>query len=254
MSTPTETDWEPRDEDLEPMDETLFQDLLAELPNAVGEPPSAPYPWADIENRDGTQDDLDELGGGDAPNTRVEAVALGRHWIAIALYVGVGYCLKTIRSLFGVMSLWPDAETAWEQAEHKHWVNVTDLLEKVPWGVPIWWVNGRYGHVALYIGRGLCITTDYKESGRLCIARVDQLAAWCGGRFVGWSNDINGVVVWRPKRNKKPRKPWGNPEDRLKVVQAALKAAREGDAPERKVEGLKAWADRLRAKVEERKR
>jgi len=241
---------EPSQADLQDMDEDLFQQVLRELPDARDAEP-IPYPFSFIESRDGHQDDLDELGGGDAPRDRHEAVALGRHWIAIALWLGVGYCLKTIRSLFGVAALYPDAETAWEEAEHKH--RVTDLA-KIPWGVPIWWTNGRYGHVALYIGRGLCITTDYLEPGRLCIARVDRLASWCGGTFVGWTNDINDVVVWRPKRTKPKPKPW-TAEDRLRVVEGLLKRTKARKNPsERRIQGLTVWRDKLRARVEESKR
>lgn len=247
------TELEPDATDLQDMGEELFQTLLRELPDASAEPPMSPYPLADMEERGG-QDDLDELGAGDAPRTRIQAVALGRHWIAVALWLGVGYCLKTIRSLFGVAALYPDAETAWEEAEHKH--RVTDLA-KIPWGVPIWWVNGRYGHVALYIGRGLCITTDYREPGKLCIASVDRLAAWCGGVFVGWTNDINGVVVWRPKRTKPKPKPWGV-EDRLRTIENVLrrtrKRAKNGDVPQRRLDGLEAWVTRLRAKVKEQEK
>lgn len=246
------TEWEPEASDLDEMDEELFRTLLRELPDASEEEPGAPYPDADLDERDGLQDDLDELGGGDAPRDRHEAVELGRHWIAIALYLGVGYCLKTIRSLFGTMPLWPDAETAWEQAEYQH--RVTNPA-KIPWGVPIWWINGRYGHVALYIGRGLCITTDYKEPGRLCIARVDALASWCGGTFVGWTNDINGVVVWRPRRTKPKPKPWGSLDDRLNLIQGVIARERNKDQPNvRRLKGLRAWADRLRAKIEEQER
>jgi hypothetical protein len=220
-----------------------FSSLLATLLD-TREP--APYPHTDIATR-GAQDDLDELGGpGDAPRTSREAAREGRRWIAVALFLGVGYCLKAIRSLFGVGALWPDASTAWEETEHKH---RTSDPNAIPWGVPVWWWNSRYGHVAFSIGGGLCLTTDYTRPGYFCVARIADLGPWCGGELVGWSNDINGVVVWRPKKKAKP---YHADAERLAIVEAALKRAQKANARREKIEDLKKWADRIRARVDKK--
>src|SRR5690606_21592891 len=96
-------------------------------------------------------DDLTELGAAapGAPRTPQQAIREGRRFIDEAVYVGVGYCLKTIRTLYGVGPVWPDAETAWEHATQRH--PETDPA-RIPRGVPVWWTNGRYGHVALSVG------------------------------------------------------------------------------------------------------
>ncbi len=227
---------------------------LAELVESLAVPDDLePAPFPDVDE----QDSLDELGGpGDAPRTSKEAAREGRRWIAMAVFLGVGYCLRAIRSLWGVMPLWPDATTGWEEAEHRH--PETDPM-KIPWGVPVWWVNDRHGHVAFSIGGGWCLTTDFKRSGFFCVARIAALGPWCGGRLVGWTNDINGVVVWRPKKAKPEPVKIGGPDEKLKVVEAALRRAKEHNAEtaaqqrrkKARVEFLSRWRDRLRLKVKE---
>lgn len=219
------------------------EELVRDLPHAAAEHTPAPYPDAEIQARGG-QDDLDELGGpGDAPHTAAEAIKLAREWVAEELFLGVGFCLKVIRSLYGVMPLYPDAETAWEQAERKHH---TDDPDAIPWGVPVWWVNDRHGHVALSLGKGRCLTTDFVEPGHLGVAPIARLASWCGGRLVGWTNDVNGVDVWEPR---KPRpEPW-TLEDRARFVRAALERAIAHDA-ERRVRGLRRWLRAIEARID----
>lgn len=215
-----------------------IEDLIARLRSVADGHEPQPYPH-DAEDEHGGQDDLDELGApGDAPHTSLEAVQLGWDLVRERIWFGVGYCLKTIRSLFGVASLYPDAETAWENAEARH---ATSSSADIPWGVPVWWVNGRYGHVALSLGKGRCLTTDYVETGRLGLAQISSLGPWCGGRLVGWSQDINGVTVWRPKA--KPQ-PWGI-DERIAFVRHALERAIANEAPERRVKGLRRWLHRM---------
>lgn len=227
-----------RHEDLNPPEE--LEQLIAQIPTLVDDEEPAEYPPTETVARDG-QDNLDEIGApGDAPRTSKEAVQLGWEWVRDGVFFGVGYCLKTIRSLFAVLPLYPDAETAWEQAVHRH---ETSDPDEIPWGVPVFWTNGRYGHIALSLGKGRCLTTDFVATGKLGLARTESLAPWCGGRFVGWSEDINGVVVWRPKAPK-PEK-W-DIDDRIAFVKAALQRARQNDAPEIRTQGLVKWLEQLR--------
>lgn len=201
-----------------------LEQLVDQLPTLVGEP--GPYVG------DQAQDDLDELGAGIDPRSPKEAVTLGREWVAVAFWCGVGYCLKTIRSLFGVAALHPDATTAWEATTFRH--RQSDPAQ-IPWGVPVWWVNDGFGHVALSLGKGRCLTTDYVRTGFLGVARIADLADWCGGRLVGWSEDINGVDVWDPRPE-----PWAH-ADRVALLEKALQRAIDNQAPKRRLRGLRRW-------------
>jgi hypothetical protein len=201
-----------------------LEQLIAQLPTLAGDP--GPYIG------DQAQDDLDELGAGNGHRKPKDAVLLGRTWVLTAFWCGVGYCLRTIRSLYGVAALHPDATTAWENTRQRH--HQTDP-DKIPWGVPVWWVNDGFGHVALSLGRGRCLTTDYVRTGHLGIAPIAALGPWCRGRLVGWSEDINGVDVWDP-----PEKPWDH-GDRLRYLEAALQRAIDNGAPKRRIRGLRRW-------------
>lgn len=201
-----------------------IEQLIAQLPTLEGEP--GPY------IADQAQDDLDELGAGIKPRQPKDAVALGREWVAIAFWCGVGYCLKTIRSLAGVAALYPDATTAWDNAKQRHLE--TDPM-KIPWGVFVWWVNDGHGHVAYGLGRGRCLTTDYVKTGFLGVANIADLGPWCRGTLAGWSEDINDVDVWDP-----PATPWGH-EERVKHLEQALQRAIRHKAPRRRIRGLRRW-------------
>jgi len=213
-----------------------IEELIAQLPAAQA--PAIPYPFAEEEAHGGQDEPPYEVGApGDAPNSPREAIALGRDWIDQRRDVGVGFCLRTIRSLYGVPPLYPDAETAWEQTDRKH---RTDNPRDIRWGVPVWWTNGRFGHIALSLGKGRCLTTDFVRTGELGIAPIAALGPWCGGRLVGWSNDLNEVDVWEPGDRRPQPRPW-TIDDRHQFLRRALERAIDHRAPERRIKGLRRW-------------
>lgn len=212
---------------------------LARFANADPDQPVADY----VEPADDrpAQDDLDELGAGVAPVSPRRAIANMRALAEGDVYVGVAYCLKTVRSAYGVAPLYPDAETAWEEAEAKH---RTSDPHKIPRGAPVFWTNGRFGHVAVSAGGGMCWTTDYRRTGYVNMAPIAALAEWCGGRLVGWSEDVNGVTVYTPP----PPPPTFDLDNRIALIRKALKKARAADAPAWRITGLEGWLDQLRAR------
>lgn len=187
------------------------------------------------------QDDLDELGAGTVvPATPAEALSNARALHENSTYVGVGYCLRTVRDPeFRIPGLYPDAETAWEEAELKH--RTSNPME-IPRGGISFWENGRFGHVAPGAGGGLCWTTDYRRPGYVDLAPIASLASWCGGRLVGWAEDLNGVDCWP---NPRQHRPTFDINDRIRIVQRILDRARTNHAPKYRIDGLTSWLDRL---------
>jgi hypothetical protein len=128
------------------------------------------------------------------PRTGREAIA----WARDHMTWEPGYCLQWVRSSFDVGSLYPDANTAWRNANRKH---RTEYGVHCPRGVPIWWTGGShgYGHVALSLGDGWCLSTDAGGSGKVAKVRISDLTRRWGLNFQGWTEDINGVRVFTPK-------------------------------------------------------
>ena len=189
---------------------------------------------------DQAQDDLFELGAGAfEPATPREAVRNGRELSRESTYVGVGYCLRTVRGpIFEVPALWPDAETAWEEADGQH--RTADPMA-IPFGAVPYWLNGGFGHVAVSVGGGLCLTTDYRRPGYVDLAPIAALGPWCRGKLVGWAEELNGVDVW-PNRER----PRFDLDDRIVLVRNALRRARDNKAPAHRIEGLEKWLEQLR--------
>jgi hypothetical protein len=216
-------------------DLTLDPSITAdELNDAMGATP-APFPDVDF------HDDADQVHGltAVAPATPAEAIANARQIHENNVFVDVGMCLATVRRYFEVPALWPDAATAWEHSSPRH------NAMNIPGGAVIYWVNGRHGHVALSVGGGLCWTTDYRRNGFVDLAPIANLASWCGGTLAGWGETLNGFDVWPdPKKPKPEPAPWGL-EDKRRLIAAALKRAKAHGAPERRIDGLTKWLDRL---------
>lgn len=214
-------------------------DAAPYYPAALNDQAAGPWPLL------GRQDDLTELGAASpgAPRTPAQALASARQISRGDVYVGVGYCHRTVRGFYGVAPLWPDAETACEETDQRH---PTNDASAIPRGVPVWWVNGGYGHVALSAGGGMCWTTDYRRTGFVDLAPIAALASWCRGRLWGWSEDINEVDVWDPK----PAPRVFTATDRLNLVTAQLERAKDNGAPEWRIEGLRAWRNQIKTRID----
>lgn len=109
-----------------------------------------------------------------------------------------GMCLREVRECYAVAALYPDAATAWHQAERKH--RETDP-RKIPRGVPVFWTGGSggFGHVAIATGwsMGRCWSTDILRPGWFDKVPIELIGSKWDMRLVGWTEDLNGVRVWK---------------------------------------------------------
>jgi hypothetical protein len=121
------------------------------------------------------------------PNSPAQAVAIARTYSTYA----PGLCLQWVRTCLGVPPKYDDAETAWQNALHKH-----PGAFVPPLGVPVWWENNSIrGHVALSDGYGGCYSTDYPSRGRVGRVGIAKLTTEWNMHYRGWTEDINGVVI-----------------------------------------------------------
>lgn len=126
-----------------------------------------------------------------------EAIATARSWSKSRKFVGVGMCLATVRQYYGVPAGVATAADSWQMSEHKR--QVANGLA-CPRGTPVYWTGGSKGagHIAISIGGGLCYSTDWKEAGKIDIARIDEITTLWGLDFKGYTFEVNGVQVWKP--------------------------------------------------------
>lgn len=108
----------------------------------------------------------------------------------------VGYCKRETREAYLIPSDGSDdAAEAWERADHKH---PQALTAGIPRGAFVWWLGGAddHGHVGVSAGNGLCWSVDIFRDGMWDLVAIDRVAQmWPNLRFVGWSEDIDGVRV-----------------------------------------------------------
>lgn len=108
----------------------------------------------------------------------------------------VGYCKRETREAYAVPSDGSlDAAEAWDRTDHRH---PTTITAAIPRGAIVWWEGGSdgHGHVAISAGNGLCWTVDFHRDGMWDLASLEEInRRWTNLRFVGWSEDIDGVRV-----------------------------------------------------------
>lgn len=146
----------------------------------------------------------------------------------------VGYCLKYVRTCFGIASKYPSAISAWNNAKHRH-----GPTSAVPVGVPVFFRGGRYGHVAISVGNGKCRSTDYPRRGVVSEVAISTLAKNWNYPYIGWTEDLNGVRVYTPppkpvaaakitplsSTTKMNRTGWQVPDLRVVLVKTGYLAA-----------------------------
>lgn len=147
-----------------------------------------------------------------------------------------GFCLNYARRVFGVGAKYPNAWKAWENTKYKH------KDRKLPnVSVPVWFSYKRggvnLGHVAVNVpGRGLYTSPIGGKSFYRSLADFEHAVSNC--KYVGWSEDINGVRVAAPVAKPKPPVKKSNEQIAKEVI-----AGKWGNGPERKTRLKKAGYD-----------
>lgn len=105
-----------------------------------------------------------------------------------------GLCLVFVRTCYGIAAKYPSAATAWEAAEHKH---RQSTAAGIPEGVPVFFSTPatKYGHVALHLGGGQ-FRTNYSAKGTVVTSKLGA-GALAGMTMLGWTEDVNGVRVYK---------------------------------------------------------
>lgn len=147
------------------------------------------------------QDDVPAQGAlsmpADSPRNGEQAIAFALDESKKRTNVGIGQCLKTVRGYYGVAAKYGTAALSWQHAAHKR--RVASGVD-VPRGVPVYWTGGSEGagHVAISLGGGLCLSTDWLEPGRIDVAEIDNITTKWGLNFQGYAWEVNDVEVWKP--------------------------------------------------------
>ena len=105
-----------------------------------------------------------------------------------------GMCLSFVRTGYNIPAVYDSAQTAWEQADHRH---ETNDWHDIPEGAPVFMYGSNPdGHVAFNDGGGYMVTTN-SGTGYPVRQSYDLWASW-GYRPQGWTEDLNGYYVCSP--------------------------------------------------------
>ena len=119
----------------------------------------------------------------------------------------VGWCLGTVWDAYAVSKV---GQVGGSYATAQDAFNATRLRHPdrtPPAGVPVWLgpsptrtdANAAAGDVAISIGGGLLVATDYPYGGVIGTCSIDQREQQTQRPYLGWSEDICGYQVIYPK-------------------------------------------------------
>jgi len=126
-----------------------------------------------------------------------------------------GMCLQVCRTWAGINARYPDATTAWHNANNRHH---GDRLG-IPRGAAVYWTGGSkgFGHIAISIGGGLVRSTDANGPGRVASRPVAWFDAnWPSLNYAGWADNINEVTIPGADGGKEENMPL-NADDLRKI-------------------------------------
>jgi len=160
------------------------------------------------------------------PKTPAQAISFARNNKTFE----PGFCLRYVRTAYGVDPFFASAADAWRGATAKHRVKSG---MQVPRGAPVYWTGGSqgFGHIAIATGNGGCWSTDAGGSGVVAKVNIDELTQRFNIDFQGWAEDVNKVRVFDTGPLVKPAdmpivklaKVVPQPEEDVRAVQRALK-------------------------------
>lgn len=131
---------------------------------------------------------------------RTPQSALG--WARSQRTFASGMCLKFVRTSYNVSPKYASAAIAWNKSKFRH-------SSTPPKGVPVWWTGGSrgFGHVAISDGGGFVISSDTGGKGRVGRTSIRRITKTWNQTYRGWTEDINGVRVYRPASTAGAGKP-----------------------------------------------
>jgi hypothetical protein len=132
-----------------------------------------------------------------------------------------GMCLRFVQSVYGAPVKYASAWDAWNATTLKHLDR--DLP---PVSVPVWFshygtyqgVYANWGHVVAYFAdRGQFLSSPPNGYGNAWLNSIEAVERMFNSRFVGWSEDLNGLQV--AKYNQDPKPPRNEGYDMIVKVQ-----------------------------------
>lgn len=102
-------------------------------------------------------------------------------------------CVVFVRSALRVPPRYATPRIAFANARKRH----HSRYSKIPAGVPVY-SAGRTapGHIVLSLGNGMVRSTDWPRPGRVGTVSLAKLLRTWNHRYLGWTEDLNGVRVW----------------------------------------------------------
>jgi hypothetical protein len=121
-----------------------------------------------------------------------------------------GMCLRFTQSVWGSPVKYPNAWQAWEATQFKH--GVAESLPNVP--AIIWFSHfasyqGKYdnwGHVVTYVPSKGFLSSPATGNGQLWLSSISEVEKTFNAKYVGWSEDINGLRVLSPSNVPQPKR------------------------------------------------
>lgn len=119
-----------------------------------------------------------------------------------------GLCLHYARRVFNVGPKYPTAWRSWSNAKRRY--TVTPHPKNV--SVPIWFKFYRggvnFGHVVVYVPKKGYYSSPYRRGTPFAVLpSIREVERIYSAKYVGWSEDINGVSVVKKVTTPKPKKP-----------------------------------------------
>lgn len=208
MSTPRDYE-EPYDSDLDDLagEDCTLDPAAADLPDLSDETVERPP-----ENDDSPQDVVPEGMGAlpKAPRHWRDAIKTAVGYARNGQYVEAGYCLRECREYYGVGPLYAAAKDSLAGAQRLGKARRVHDWNKVPRGVLVYWTgpNSQYGHIAISLGGGYVISTDWPRNRYGRVHGGTLMNSW-GYTAAFWAPLVNDTRVWpaKEKRNPKPKGP-----------------------------------------------
>lgn len=133
-----------------------------------------------------------------APYDRAEAVARA---LASKSYA-VAMCMQWTRLMFGIGAVGDfdgngraNAVDGWKSCRHRHPGD-----RNPPAGVPVFWSGGSRGdgHAAVALGGGMIRSIDRPRAGVVGTVPLSDIERSWGLTYLGWAEDIGGVLIPTP--------------------------------------------------------